>query len=58
MGDYEAAGYILTEAEFATLTDPADTGPKTWLIMDRDTAGMLCPGAAEGRESWPSGMER
>jgi len=57
MGDYEAAGYILTEAEFATWTDPADTGPKTWLIIDRDTAGMLCPGAAEGRESWQSGME-
>ena len=57
MGDYEAVGYILTGAEFATWADPADTGPKTWLIMDRDTADMLCPGAAEGRESRPSGME-
>jgi hypothetical protein len=58
MGHYEAAGYIVTETEFATWTEPADTGQKTWLLMDRDTADRLCPGAAGDRESWQSGVER
>ncbi len=57
-GSYEAAGYIITEYEFALWADPADTTPKTWLLMDRDTADRLCPGAAEDQESWQSGMER
>jgi hypothetical protein len=58
MGDYEAAGYIITETEFATWTDPSDTGSRTWLLMDRETADRLCPGAADDRGSWQSGVER
>jgi hypothetical protein len=58
MGEYEAPGYILTEAEFAVWTDAADEGVKTWLLMDRDTADALCPGAAEDRQAWQDGMER
>jgi hypothetical protein len=57
-GDYEAPGYIITEIELATWTDPADTSPKTWLLMDRRMADSLCPGAAGDRESWRAGMER
>lgn len=56
-GDYEAAGYILTETEFALWTDYE--GPdKTWLLMERETADRLCPGAAEDREHWQSSLER
>jgi hypothetical protein len=33
MGEYEAPGYILTEAEFAVWTNAADEGVKTWLLM-------------------------
>lgn len=58
MGEYEAPGYILTEAEFAVWTDAADEGVRTWLLMDRDAADALCPGAAEDRQSWQEGMER
>jgi hypothetical protein len=42
MGDYEAPGYIITEIELATWTDPADTRPRTWLLMDRWMADRLC----------------
>jgi hypothetical protein len=49
MGAYEAPGYIITEIELATWTGPADTSPKTWLLMDRQMADRLCPGAAEDR---------
>jgi hypothetical protein len=58
MGDYDAPGYIITEIELAAWADPADTRPKTWLLMDRGMADRLCPGAAGDRESWQSGMER
>ena len=58
MGDYEAPGYIITEIELAAWADPADTRPRTWLLMDRRMAGRLCPGAAEDRESWQLGVER
>ena len=58
MGDYEAPGYIITEIELAARADPADTRPRTWLLMDRWMAGRLCPGAAEDRESWQLGVER
>jgi hypothetical protein len=58
MGDYEAPGYIITEIELATWADRADTRPRTWLLMDRGVADRLCPGAAEDRESWQSGVER
>jgi hypothetical protein len=56
-GDYEAAGYILTETEFATWTDHDDPD-NTWLLMERETADRLCPGAAEDREHWQSSLER
>jgi hypothetical protein len=58
MGEHEAPGYILTEAEFAIWADAADEGVKTWLLMDRDTADALCPGAAEDQQTWQEGMER
>ena len=58
MGDYEAPGYIITEIELAAWADPADTRPRTWLLMDRWMADRLCPGAAEDRESWQLGVER
>jgi len=59
MGEYEAPGYLLTEAEFAVWNGAVDEGVKTWLLMDRDTADALCPGAAEDRQSWQEGtMER
>ena len=44
MGDYEAPGYIITEIELAARADPADTRPRTWLLMDRWMADRLCPG--------------
>jgi hypothetical protein len=56
MGKYEAVGYIITETEFATWTEDADTGQRTWLFMGRDTADRLCPGAVEARESRQSGV--
>jgi hypothetical protein len=56
MGEYEAPGYIITETEFANWTDPGDGGPKTWLLMDRDTADGLCQGAAEARLDWQAGI--
>lgn len=58
MGEYEAPGYILTEAEFAIWTDAADEGVKTWLLMDRDAADALCPAAAGERQTWQEAMER
>ena len=58
MGKYEAAGYILTETEFAAWTDRAACDPETWLLLDRETADRLCPGAAEDRQLWQSSSER
>jgi hypothetical protein len=58
MGEYEAPGYILTEAEFAIWTDAADEGVKTWLLMDRDAGDALCPAAAGERQTWQEAMER
>jgi hypothetical protein len=57
LGDYEAAGYILTETEFATWTDRANPNPKTWLLMEREAADQLCPGAAEDRQYWQTSLE-
>jgi hypothetical protein len=57
MGEYEAPGYIITESEFAIWAEAPDDSSKTWLLMDRDTADGLCPGAAGDRESWQEGME-
>ena len=58
MGKYEAAGYIRTETEFAAWTDRAACDPKTWLLLDRETADRWCPGAAEDRQLWQSSSER
>jgi hypothetical protein len=56
MGSYEAAGYIITEGEFASWTDPADRKQKIWLLMDRKIADELCPDAAGHRQVWQSIM--
>jgi hypothetical protein len=56
-GAYEAAGYIITEQELALRTDPVDTSPKAWLLMDRATVDRLCPGVAEDGESWQASPE-
>jgi hypothetical protein len=58
MGAYETAGYIITQGEFASWTDPAACGPKTWLPIDRRTADELCPGAPEHRQIWQSATAR
>jgi hypothetical protein len=57
-GGYETAGYIITETELAAWTDPAGTGPKTWLLLDRGTADRLCADAAQHRQSWQSSIDR
>jgi hypothetical protein len=56
-GEYEAPGYLITEAEFAVWTDSADDGAKTLLLMDRDTADEPCR-AAKDREYWRVSLER
>jgi hypothetical protein len=48
----------MTEIELVAWADPADTRPRTWLLMGRWMADRLCPGAAEDRESWQLGVER
>ena len=48
MGEYEAAGYIITETEFATWTGTADTSPRTWLLMDRGMADRDGPSQLRG----------
>ena len=58
MGEYEAAGYINTEQEFLSWTDSADHDPRSWLLLERETADRLCPAAAEHREQWQSGVAR
>jgi hypothetical protein len=58
MGKYEAAGYIVTETEFASWTDPPDGDVKTWLLLDRAIADRLCPDAAEHYQHWQSAVER
>ncbi|MDQ2810988.1 MAG: hypothetical protein M3Z75_03675 [Actinomycetota bacterium] len=58
MGGYEAAGYIITEQEFATWAGRGHGNPKTWLLMERETADGLCPGAAEDRAYRRSGLKR
>jgi hypothetical protein len=58
MGEYEAAGYINTEQEFLSWTGSADHEPRSWLLLDRETADRLCPAAAEHREHWRSDVAR
>jgi hypothetical protein len=57
MGTYEAAGYLITESDFAAWAGAADGRPQTWLLMDRQVADDLCPGAAARREGWQAGIE-
>ena len=57
-GRYEAAAYIMTEQEFNSWTGSAGIGPKTWLLMDRQVADGLCPGAAEYRRRWQTSTAR
>lgn len=52
MGAYDAAGYILFEADLANWTRPGDPDPKTWLLIDQQTAEALCPEAPGQREFW------
>ncbi|WP_152990679.1 hypothetical protein [Sphaerimonospora mesophila] len=57
MGTYEAAGYIISETDFAVWTGSTGDQLATWLLMDRQIADDLCPKAAERRQSWQSGLE-
>ena len=57
MGTHEAAGYIISETDFANWTASAADRPVTWLLMDRQVADDLCPGATECRQSWQSDLE-
>ncbi|MEV0633262.1 hypothetical protein [Nonomuraea wenchangensis] len=57
MGTYEAAGYIITEADFSNWTSSAAGRPLTWLFMDRLIADDLCPEAAETRQSWQADLQ-
>ncbi|MEV8636678.1 hypothetical protein AB0395_34050 [Streptosporangium sp. NPDC051023] len=54
MEAYDAAGYIITETDFANWISSAADRPLTWLLMDRQVADDLCPEAAERRQSWQS----
>lgn len=57
MGAYEAAGYLVTEGDFAAWRRADDDRPETWLLMERQAADDLCPGAEERREAWRAGIE-
>ncbi|MEU7856220.1 TetR family transcriptional regulator [Nonomuraea sp. NPDC049141] len=57
MGAYDAAGYIITETDFANWIGSAADRPLTWLLMDRQVADDLCPSAAESRQSWQTDLE-
>jgi hypothetical protein len=57
MGAYDAAGYIITETDFANWISSAADRPLTWLLMDRQVADDLCPSAAKSRQSWQTDLE-
>ncbi|MGJ6969855.1 hypothetical protein ACSDR0_49085 [Streptosporangium sp. G11] len=57
MGTYEAAGYVISETDFAAWIRSVGDRPATWLLMDRQVADDLCPEAAERRRSWQSDLE-
>ncbi|MFG1620202.1 hypothetical protein ACGFI3_46275 [Nonomuraea wenchangensis] len=57
MVTYEAAGYVITETDFVNWISSAKDRPLTWLLMDRQVADKLCPGAAESRQSWQTDLE-
>ena len=40
-GPFEAAAFVYSQAEFDAFHDPADFRPKTWVVMDRETAEKL-----------------
>jgi len=56
MGSYEAPGYIISEKDFANWTEPADSTPKTWLLIDQQVADELCPEAPQWRQYWASAL--
>ena len=56
-GTFEAAGYVVSETDFAAWANSTGDRSETWLLMDRQIADDLCPGAAERRQSWQSGLE-
>ena len=37
-GPFEAAGYCFSRQEFEVFTRPGDNRPKTFLVMDKETA--------------------
>jgi hypothetical protein len=40
-GMFEAAGFCYNEREFAEFSDPLDTRPKSWVLIDRARAEEL-----------------
>lgn len=40
-GLFDAAAYIYNDRELQAFTDPSDSRPKVWLLMDRDEAVAL-----------------
>lgn len=40
-GMFEAAGYAFDEREFKEFTDPSDTRPKIFILMDKELAERL-----------------
>jgi hypothetical protein len=40
-GPFDAAGFVYDDRELAGFTDPDDTRPKTWLLMDKELACRL-----------------
>lgn len=57
MGSYEAAGYIISEQDFANWTTPGDQDQKTWLLIEQQAADELCPklqtAGGTGLRQWP-----
>lgn len=40
---FDAAGICYDDREFQVFTDPDDTRPKKWLVMDTELARGACP---------------
>ena len=40
-GPFDAAGYCFDSREFEAFTEPDDTRPKTWLLMDKEEAERI-----------------
>ena len=41
-GPFEAAAYCFSQGEFEAFTLPSDRRTKTWLLMDKQQAELLC----------------